>query len=400
MADPKKKDELDEALGLDEGDGPKHKLEDVDPLFKEDTSAKPKEHSDKPISTEPNTYVGEGAAAGAILGFGANKVLPPTTVAPPKGLDTARVNADVTQKSVQRQTQNVQAAKTAHASVVDNAFKDLNAAKANADQAAQRLADARAHALKLNALPEPPPVEVPKVSSTIPIDEGAMRHNVKMGNIVDYNAVRKGMTGTTEATQGMGRLSGYTQTGRLIVPSELANAPIYNPEQLLAQQKLAEAESAYAKAQAHANSMQAKWQGLTKSTPKAVTAAETNVVRATEKAATAADKLKALEAMKPTGLQRAGAVISKIPGLNILAGGLTGAELVDAYEKANRGEYLDAAMSGLSSVGGALMMVPNPYAKIGGALLSAPPLAYQGYQYFKNNYGAPDPSVNTTPGGL
>jgi hypothetical protein len=37
-------------------------------------------------------------------------------------------------------------------------------------------------------------------------------------------------------------------------------------------------------------------------------------------------------------------------------------------------------MSGMGAVGGALMMVPHPIAKVGGALLSAPPLAYQGYQ--------------------
>jgi hypothetical protein len=398
MADPKKKDELDETLGLDEKEKPEHNLEDVDPLFKEGTSAKPKEHSDKPINTEPNTYVGEGAVTGAVLGFGANRVLPPTTAAAPKGLDTAKVNAEVTQKSAQRQQQNLTSAKTAQTSLVDSAFKDMNVAKSTADQAAQKLADARAYALKLNALPEPPPVEVPKVGSTIPIDEGAMRHNVKMGNIVDYNAVRKGMTGTTDATQGMGRLSGYTQTGRLIVPSELANAPIYNAEQLLAQKQLAEAEAAYAKAQAHANSMQAKWQGLTKSTPKAVTTAQANVVRATEKAASAADKLKALEAAKPTGLQRAGAIVSKIPGLNILSGALTGAEAVNAYEQAQRGEYLDATMSGLGATGGALMMVPHPLAKIGGALLSAPPLIYQGYQYFKNS--GDKPNFDTAPTGM
>jgi len=256
----------------------------------------------------------------------------------------------------------------------------------------RKLAEAREHAVKLNALPEPPPaVEVPKVSSTIPIDEGAMRHNTKMGNIVDYNAVRKGMTGTTAETQGMGRLSGYTQTGRLIVPDALANAPIYNSEQLLAQQKLAEAEAAYKSAQAHANSMQAKWKGLSGSTPKAVTTAETGVTRATEKAAQAADKLKLLEAAKPTGLQRAGAVVSKIPGLNILAGGLTGAELMNAYEQAQQGHYLDATMSGMSGVGGALMMVPHPVAKVAGAVLSAPPLAYQGYQAAKE-YFAPEPT--------
>jgi hypothetical protein len=281
---------------------------------------------------------------------------------------------------VQRQVEALKDTKASQTLKIDETLKELNNARATASEAERKLALARENAIRLNALPEPPAVEVPKVGSTVPIDEGAMRHNTKMGNIVDYNAVRKGMTGTTAETQGMGRLSGYTQTGRIIVPQALANAPIYNAEQLLAQKQLAEAEAAYKTAQANANSMQAKWKGLSGSTPKSVVTAETGVARATEKAATAADKLAELQAAKPTGLQRAGALVSKIPFLNTLSGGLVGAELMNAIEQANRGENFDAAMSGMGAAGGALMMVPHPIAKVGGALLSAPPLAYQGYQ--------------------
>jgi hypothetical protein len=377
MAEEKKKDELDEVLGVDSKSNSDYKLDEVDPLF---AKKEEKEFSDKPITAPNYSNVPEAGAAGAAVGYVANKVLPKVEVPEPKGLDTARVNASVAEKSVQRQVEALKDTKASQTLKIDETLKELNNAKATASEAERKLSLARENAIRLNALPEPPAVEVPKVGSTVPIDEGAMRHNTKMGNIVDYNAVRKGMTGTTAETQGMGRLSGYTQTGRIIVPQALANAPIYNAEQLLAQKQLAEAENAYKAAQANANSMQAKWKGLSGSTPKSVVTAETGVARATEKAATAADKLKALEATKPSGLQRAGALVSKIPGLNILAGGLTGAELMNAIEQANRGEYFDAAMSGMGATGGALMMVPHPVAKIGGALLSAPPLAYQGYQ--------------------
>jgi len=390
MSDEKKKDELDEVLGVSSNSESEHKLEDIDPLFaKKDETEK---FSDKPIVAPSNTNVPEAGAVGAATGYVANKVLPEVKVAEPKGLDVARTNATVSQSAVQRQIDALKDTKASHTATVDRVFNDFNAAKARADEAARKLAEAREYAVKLNALPEPPPtVEIPKVGSTIPIDEGAMRHNTKMGNIVDYNAVRKGMTGTTSETQGLGRLSGYTQTGRIIVPQALANAPVYNAEQLLAQKQLAEAEAAYKSAQTHANSMQAKWKGLSGSTPKAVASAETGVTRATEKAAQAADKLKVLESMKPTGLQRAGALVSKIPGLNILAGGLTGAEAMNAIEQAQKGNYLDATMSGMSAAGGALMMVPHPYAKIGGALLSAPPLAYQGYKAAKEYFSPEQP---------
>ena len=386
MTEEKKKDELDEVLGVENKSDSEHKLEDIDPLFAEKDK---KEFSDKKIEVKPESYVQEAGATGAAVGVVANKVLPKVEAPQPKGLDTAKVNASVSQKSVQRQLEALKDTKAGQTLKIDDALKELNNAKATAAEAERKLAFARENAIKLNALPEPPPtVEVPKVGSTIPIDEGAMRHNTKMGNIVDYNAVRKGMTGTTAETQGMGRLSGYTQTGRIIVPQALANAPIYNAEQLLAQKQLAEAESAYKTAMANANSMQAKWKGLSGSTPKAVTTAEAGVARSTEKAAQAADKLKALEAVKPTGLQRAGAMISKIPGLNILAGGLTGAEAMNAYEQ---GLTPEGIMSGMGAAGGALMMVPHPAAKVAGAVLSAPPLAYQGYKAARDYFSPEQP---------
>lgn len=379
MAEPKKKDDLDSTLGLDsDKEKSKYSLDDVDPIFKD--SDKKKEFSDKPIVLNEDSDVALGGAAGAAVGAVAEKVLPKVEAPMPKGYEAAQTNADVAQKSVQRSTQNLADVKATHTSTIDAAYQDLKAAQAKLDASNQTLNETRARALKLGALPEPPPVSAPTLGSTIPVDEGAMRHNTKMGNIVDYNQVRKGITGTAAGVPE-GRLSGYTQVGRLIVPQNLANAPIYNAEQLAVQKELAQAEQMFKQAQKDVNSMQAKWSSLSGKTPRSVQAAELNVGRATERAATAADKAKALQSAKPSGLQRAGAMISKVPGANILGGALAGAEGVKAIEDWNKGKYLDATMAGMGAVGGALSLIPTPYTKVGGALLSIPPLMYQGYQY-------------------
>jgi len=380
MAEEKKKDELDDVLGVDSKSDSEYKLDEVDPLF---AKKEEKEFSDKPIEAPNYSNVPEAGAAGAVVGAVAGRVLPKVEAPMPKGLDTAKVNASVAQKSVQRQVEALKDTKASQTLKIDETLKELNNARATASEAERKLALARENAIRLNALPEPPPAaEVPKVSDLDypgKASAGAERHANKMSEIRATNRVQRGLEGVKEL-QGAGNAPGYTRVSRIIVPDSLANASVYNAEQLLAQKQLAEAEAAYKTAQANANSMQAKWKGLSGSTPKSVVTAETGVARATEKAATAADKLAELQAAKPTGLQRAGALVSKIPFLNTLSGGLVGAELMNAIEQANRGENFDAAMSGMGAAGGALMMVPNPYAKVAGAVLSAPPLAYQGYQ--------------------
>lgn len=376
MADQPKKDELDEVLGLGTESDSQHKLEDIDPVF----SQKEKEHSDRKVedtlespSSDSNVPLAGATGAAAGLLFGPKSEAPST-----REYRQAKSTAEVRGKSVERQTNRLAEVKAEHVSNVDTVHNELKASQARFNAAQQKLEIARQNAIRLNALPEPPPAApAPTVGSTVPIDEGAMRHNVKMGNIVDYNTVRKGMTGTTEATSGMGRLSGgYTQSGRLIVPSELANAPLYNAEQLAAQKTLSEAEATLKSAQTDMNALQAKWRGMAGSTPKSVQRAELSLSNAAEKAAEAADKAASL---KPTGLQRAGAIIRRIPYLNILAGGLTGAEAMHAYEQ---GLTPEGIMGGMGAAGGALMMIPHPASTAIGAALSVPPLIYQGYKYY------------------
>ena len=154
--------------------------------------------------------------------------------------------------------------------------------------------------------------------------------------------------------------------------------------------QLAQAESMFKTAQSEVNGLQAKWKGLVGSTPKAVETAGTKLANATEKAAAAADKVRALEAVQPNMLQKAGKVISKVPGLNVLGGALSGAEAVHAVEEWNKGNYGDATMAGMGALSGALTLVPHPYAKIGGALLSVPPLIYEGYKHAVESGEKPD----------
>ena len=97
-------------------------------------------------------------------------------------------------------------------------------------------------------------------------------------------------------------------------------------------------------------------------------------------------------------LFRSGKVISKVPGLNILGGALSGAEAVHAVEEWNKGNYGDATMAGMGAVGGALSLVPHPYAKVAGALISTPPLIYEGYKHFISQER--EPNFNQTPNGL
>jgi hypothetical protein len=154
MAEQKKKDELDEVLGVDSKSESDYKLDEVDPLFAKKDE---KEFSDKPIAAPNYSNVPEAGAAGAAVGYVAGKVLPKVEVPEPKGLDTARVNASVAEKSVQRQVEALKDTKASQTLKIDETLKELNNAKATASEAERKLALARENAIRLNALPEPPP---------------------------------------------------------------------------------------------------------------------------------------------------------------------------------------------------------------------------------------------------
>ncbi len=359
------------------------KLEDLDPIFAKEE----KKAEDKPIVVPPPpSDVSTGAAIGATAGYVANKILPPVTEPKVPGYTAAKLASVEAEDLVQRRTAELANRVTTHQTTVDDAFRELQALKLQAEEAARKVEAARTKAMQLGAIPEPKPVAPTSLTaagtSEVPgsLSQGSLRHSEKMGEITEANRVRKGIAGTAKGLSPEQRmpLTGYAQNSRVIVPDYLAQAPVYSQEQLLAQKELQTAENAYKTFLDQSRSAQAKWQGLTKAEPKAVSGFREKVGTAAETAATKAKRLAELEKMQPGMMRKAGYALSKVPYLNVLGGALTGAEAVNAYEK---GFTPEGIMSGMGAAGGALMMVPHPVAKVAGALMSVPPLAYQGYQY-------------------
>lgn len=357
-------------------------LEDVDPIFaKEDRKLE-----DKPIVVpSPPSDVDTGALIGAGVGYVANKVLPPVTEPKVPGYTAAKLAAVESEDLVQRRTAELANRVSTHQTSIDDAYRELQALKGQAEEAARKLEEARLKAVQLGAIPEPKPVATPTVAagtSEAPgsLSQGSLRHSEKMGEITEANRVRKGIAGTAKGLSPEQRmpLTGYSQNSRVIVPDYLAQAPIYTQEQLAAQKELQQAETAYKNFMDQSRGAQAKWQGLTKAEPRSISGYKEKVGTAAETAATKAKRLAELEKMQPGMLKKAGFALSKLPYFNVLGGALSGAEAVNAYEQ---GFTPEGVMSGMGAAGGALMMVPHPYAKIAGALMSVPPLAYQGYQY-------------------
>jgi hypothetical protein len=79
-----------------------------------------------------------------------------------------------------------------------------------------------------------------------------------------------------------------------------------------------------------------------------------------------------------SGLRQAGNVLSK--GMPIVGGGLAGYELAEAIDEYNKGDMLNAAVSGLGGAGGLMMMSRNPMRMGAGALMTVPSLVRSGYR--------------------
>jgi uncharacterized membrane protein YebE (DUF533 family) len=80
-------------------------------------------------------------------------------------------------------------------------------------------------------------------------------------------------------------------------------------------------------------------------------------------------------------------------------GGLSGAELVHAYNEFKAGNTFDGVMASMSGVGGLLSLIPHPATKAVGAAMSLPPLAYQGYQMYQDRKNRNSDSFDPGSGG-
>ena len=82
------------------------------------------------------------------------------------------------------------------------------------------------------------------------------------------------------------------------------------------------------------------------------------------------------------GLRGAGDILGNVAykGLPIVGGGLSAYEIAEAIDEYNRGEPLNAAVSGLGGLGGLMMMSRNPVRIGAGALMTVPSLVRSGYR--------------------
>lgn len=354
-------------------------LAEIDPIFSNPIG--PSADASKQTANAPpprdNTPEVMGGVAGAVVGSRAPKYENPK-------LTSARsdyAGAQASEGSLKGELARMQGERL---DSVDSARLAAADAQAEVNLARQELNAAEEAARKLNALPEP--VASPsateaavKGSSSVEgaLSQGALKHSEKMGEIREANQVRKGIAGYRQGLPSTERvpLTGYTQSSRLIVPNELANAPVKTAAQIEAENRLQAAKDKHAAAVKRAADAKMQQESVSKPT-RTETTLSSDVTKASS---TTAGKKAALEE-----LEKARSFLSKIPGFNTIMGGLSGAELVHAYRQLEAGNTLEGVMAGLSGVGGLIAMAPHPVAKAVGTAMTLPPLAYQGYKAYKD----------------
>lgn len=366
-------------------EAPKSELANILPEFVDESgsfslpsSSVPPQQQQTASSEEPSTveippeakYIGAGAiGAGAGYKYG-------SVQQPPSQLVTGRANLSSAQAGLEEARRQASLAGSNVGSQIDQLKIQLDVARSEMDAARQAYELARKNAERLGALPETlsvinvPSGAAPGTSASPEgLSQGALRHSAKMGEISEANVVRKGAA----------PLTAYTQSSRLIVPNELADAPIYNALQKSAQAELAAAEQALQNAIKNLGVTQSQWQKVSGTTPPVVTNAATKVAQKEIQAAQAAARLAELEKAYP-GFGKFATALGK--SVNIAGGGLSGAEFMNAYEKAQEGKWVDAISSGAAGLGGALML-GGPRSKAIGTVLAAPALATQIPELYK-----------------
>jgi len=366
-------------------------LADLDPIFSKPIG--PSAEAAKTSSPQPRDYTPEvvGGVAGAVVGTRAPKYENPKLTSARADYAGAQASEGVLRGDLTRM-------QGSRLDTADNARLVAEDAQAELRMARQELSAAEAAARDLNAIPErlvsPTSAEAALAKGTSEVEgalsQGSLRHSEKMGEIREANQVRKGIAGYRQGLPQGERvpLTGYTQSSRLIVPNELADAPVKSALQIEAENNLKAAQEKHAAAVKRAADAKVQQEAAMKpSRPE--TSLSSDVTKASS---TTAGKKAALNE-----LTKARSFLSKIPGFNTLMGGLSGAELVHAYRQLQEGNTLEGVMAGLSGAGGLIAMAPHPVAKVIGTAMSVPPLAYQGYQAFKgDNAGVP---TNVNPMG-
>jgi len=364
-------------------------LAELDPIFAAPIGASP--GAGKPTTTkQPYDYTPElvGGVTGAVVGNRAPKYENPKLLGAKADLASAQaVEGGVNSDLIKKQGARLDAMDTARLAAQD-AQAEVNATR-------QALSQAEANASKFSvpektALPAAQVAEdVAKGTSEVKgaLTQGALRHSEKMGEVREANQVRKGIAGYQQGLPASERmpLTGYSQSSRLIVPNELANAPVKTAAQIEAENALNKAKEAHDAAIKRAADLKVQQERLAKPS-----GSEARNLENLDKAKNA--RLGAQATVDE--LTKARSLLSKIPGLNMIMGGLSGAELVYAYRQLEAGNTVDAVIAGLSGVGGLVSLAPHPAAKLVGTAMTIPGLAYQGYKEAKEQ-GFEMPTVNS-----
>jgi hypothetical protein len=328
--------------------------------------------------SDPVTRFGAGlagAAAGKVFGAPVEKPVNPNLIPAQSDLAAKRAVLEAQQNTLASHQQN-------YAQELDRLRLEKAAADAALRDAGTTFQEATAHARSLNALPEPIQVapsiepEAPKLSS------GAERHANKMKEIRQANKVERGLEGVKEFSHLGGNDPSFVRNSRLLVPAELANAPVHTPAQLEAIRRLEQSEAAHQKAIRDAAA--AKLNLDRSKTPNTITKTQEAVTKAQAAQSGAAAKLAELEKAKPSVLQRVGYNLGKLPYFNILSGALSGAELAHAYDAYHKGLITEGTLALMAGVGGGISMFPHPAAKAIGFGMQLPEMGYQAYHAIKD----------------
>jgi len=306
------------------------------------------------------------AAAGAFGGSRAPQYRSPSTTA-------ARTRLAITEATLANAQNRFETFADAHSDAMRNAEARYNAARAAAQQTGEARTAAQQIAAELGLSEEMLNIgdlagdkwNAKVVGEMGPggasVTEAARNYQIEKGLPPDYKATRSGLA----VPRSFEETAAQKEARKLY---EYATA-----QHIPTQAELEAAEAARTAAQAR---------------PAPLTQAEAAVQRARDARVAANARVASLE--------EARSFLSKIPFFNTIMGGLSGYEIMHAYNAYQNGDSVDAILSGLSGVGGLVSLAPHPGAKVIGTAMTAPALGYQLYQASKKPY---DYRPNTAGGG-
>jgi len=306
------------------------------------------------------------AGVGSIAGSRAPKYRAPSTTA-------ARTRLAVTESNLATAQNRFETLADAHSDAWRRAEERYNTARAAAQQTGEARTAAQQIAAELGLTEEALNIgdlagdkwNAKVVGDMGPggnsVTEAARNYQIEKGLPPDYKSTRTGIA----VPRSFDETPAQKQARKLYEYATAAHAPV--------QAELEAAEAARTAAQTR---------------PAPLTQAEA-AVESARGARTAANA-------RVVSLEEARSFLSKIPFFNTIMGGLSGYEIMHAYNAYQNGDSVDAILSGLSGVGGLVSLAPHPAAKVIGTAMTLPAVGNQLYQASKKPY---DYRPNTAGGG-